>query len=176
MAQADVNLGRDWSEEVLQRLTATDFANLEDSDYYGWMRDPEVQRSQTFSLPNLPWARTFSVTEALAMGQDDASFRPGQAFKDKKFWAEVTKGNEHLMKWVNYGYSVWVKDFNVDRKRAEHGDAVKQHAEFVELEIAKLQQLEVITDITRIAQSKDEARCVMSLVVAVNGEGKKRLC
>lgn len=176
MAVREVDLVRDWSEEVLQRLDATDFANLEDSDYYAWMRHPEVQLAQTFALPNLPWARTLTVEEALAMGLDDASFRPGQAFKNKQFWAEVTKGNEFLMQWVNNGYSVWVKDFAVERKRAEHGNAVKEHAEFVEKEIAKLQQLGVVEDITVIAVSKDEARCVMSLVVAVNGEGKKRLC
>lgn len=176
MPVADVDLSRAWSDEILARLDATDFANLTDTEFYEWMKDPEVSVIQAFTLPDVPWARTLSVEEGLAMGLDDASFRPGQAFKNKRFWAEVTQGSEFLMRWVNDGYSVYVKDFGVERKRAEHGNAVKEHAEFVEKEIAKLQEMGVVSDITAIAISKDEARCVMSLVVAINGEGKKRLC
>lgn len=176
MLESETSLARDWSEELMKKLASTDFADLEDEDFWTMLRHAEVQQSQTFELPDVQWASTLSVEEGLALGLDDSSFRPGQAFAGKKHWAEVTGGNEHLMRWVQDGYSVYVKDFHTERKRAEHGSAVLEHTDFVTAEIQKLLELGVVEDITNIASSKDEARCVLSLVVAVNGEGKKRLC
>lgn len=177
MTVTDVDLHRKWSDELVTTLESLDFASLEDEKFWEIMGHPEVQQFQTFSLPDVPWARTLSQEEASAMGLDDSSFRPGGAFKNKRFWAEVTGGNEVLMKWVTYGYSVYVADFKVERMRAEHGNAVvTEHADFVKAEIAKLVDMGAVEDITRVARSPDEARCVLSLVVAVNGEGKRRLC
>lgn len=177
MKEAEIDLSRNWSEEIMEILASTDFANLDTADFWTMLKHPEVQQFQTFELPDEPWAETLSAEVALTMGLDDSSFRPGEAFAGKKHWAEVTRGNQHLMTWVENGYSVYVKDFKtVERKRAEHGSAVQEHEEFVKTEIAKLLRMGVVEDITVIACSKDEARCVMSLVVAVNGDGKKRLC
>lgn len=166
-----------WSDTTLKNLEAVEFGTMKDKEFQAWLGNDELQKTAKLVLPDVTWAAALSVEEGKLLGLDDAAFRPGQAFQGQEFWKEVAGESQHLMRWINDGYSVWVKDFaNVKQIKAVQGNHINEHADFVTQEVAKLQALGVIEDITRIAVSKDEARCIMSLVVAVNAEGKKRLC
>lgn len=81
------------------------------------------------------------------------------------------------MRMVTEGYSVYVKNCaQIKQIRAVQGNHIYQHADFVTAEVEKMLAEGVVEDITVISVSKDEARCILSLVVAENGDGKKRLC
>lgn len=167
----------EWSAEKLREIETLNFSALSDDEFRLWLGDDELQQLVKLVLPDVPVASTLTVEQGKALGMDDAAFRPGQAFSNKALWREVTRESPHLMRWVTEGYSVYVDGFHqIEQMRAVQGKHIEQHAEFVTQEVEKLKKMEVIEDITNVASSKDEARCIMGLVVAVNGEGKKRLC
>lgn len=166
-----------WTDAKLKEIQSINFADLTDDVFRQWMGADELQEHVRLVMPDVLVASTLTVEEGKAMGMDDAAFRPGQAFRNKAMWREVTNDSPHLMRWVTEGYAVYVDGFaHVAQMRSVQGKHIEQHADFVTREVAKLRSMGVVDDITRIAVSKDEARCIMSLVVAVNGEGKKRLC
>lgn len=100
-------------------------------------------------------------------------FQAGLGFQCREAWLELIGSNEVLQRWVQDGYSEYVQGWVPEIRRANNPNTAGD-VEFVRGEVAGLLQCGAVCDVTSSPAS--EKRVVAALTVAVNREGKKRLC
>jgi hypothetical protein len=134
----------------------------------------EVRAVTGYVGPDLFFATTLEQEELDKWYQSPApSFRAGLGFQAREAWLELVGQNEVLQRWVNDGYSEYVQQIVPEMRRANNPNTAGE-VEFVQGEVEGLLECGAVVDVTDAHPR--EKRVIAALTVAMNREGKRRLC
>lgn len=135
---------------------------------------PEVRGVIAYSGPDLVYATALEDAELQQWYAPPLpEFRAGLGFVNKAAWMEVAGSNDVLQRWIQDGYSEYIAERVPVMQRANNPNT-EEEAEFVSAEVASLLQCGAVRDVTDAPDR--EKHVIAALTVAVNREGKRRLC
>jgi len=130
-----------------------------------------------YAAPDLVWAEALKQEELNALYSAPAPrFVAGMGFSNVGFWEELAAGNAEVLRWVHGGYSEFVAEVVPYSQHANNANTGGDNAQFVTDSVAELLAVGAVVDVTSQAHDVDTVRVVAPLTVAVQGNGKQRLC
>eukprot|EP00775_Hariotina_reticulata_P003268 gene3268-3545_t len=131
----------------------------------------------TYAAPDLVWAQPMASDElATLYTQPATEFRAGLGFDNASFWEEIAVGNTEVLRWVHGGYSEFVAEVIPVIRQANNKNTGGENSQFVAEAIQELLSVGAVVEVTAREQDREVVRVGAPLTVAVQGNGKQRLC